>query len=159
METSVALLFNDPRCTIFHSTALFDDMEIHLPRVYIEIRTVFSSNVPLKIDVNNDNGRFDDSSTNHIGLSMSTRLAHVVTKYCPVGTVIILYDPLPLGLLWVKERISFSTVDFVFCKYSPNSNRKTLCRYTLTSKPISFHSSHILQTNYVDIYVPNSLKN
>ena len=136
MKTSVTLLSDDPRCTIYHSTALFDDMEIHFPRVYSQMHTLLSSNVPLKIVVNNNNGRFDDSPTNRIELSMASRLAHVVTERCSVGTVIISYNPLPLGSLWEKERISFSTVDFVFCEYSPNSNRKTLCRYTLLSEPI-----------------------
>ena len=95
-------------------------MTIHFPSVYIEIRTVLSSNIPLKIVVNNDNGRFDNSSTNRIELLMSARLAHVVTKYCPVGAVIVSYNPLTLGLLWVKERVLFLTVDFVLCEYYTN---------------------------------------
>ena len=92
MKTSVALLSDDPRCTIYHSTALFDNMGIHVPQVYSQMHTLLSSNVPLKIVANNDNGRFDDSSTNRIDLFMSSRLAHVVTEQCSVGTVIIPYD-------------------------------------------------------------------
>ena len=133
-------------------------MATHFPSVYTKMHIVLSSSVALKIVVNNDRGRFDDSCTNRIELSMSARLAHVVSEFCLVGTVIILYYPLPLRPLWAKEMISFSTVDFVFCEYSPNSNQMTLCKYTLMGEPISSHSSHSSHKICVDICVPNSLK-